>query len=154
MDRVLEFIDLWMKAQKEFMENWVKSQKEFMENWLAATQKMQESFLAIGGPREGETKETFDLYKAWLTTMVNSSKAMSEEEFAESLAFCQTLPGAIAVQTAAHVAWRLRGPLGALVALRQQLRHLDTDLDVAILKLIAGGNRRSGFHGGHARPML
>ena len=79
MDRVLEFIDLWMKAQKEFMENWVKSQKEFMENWLAATQKMQESFLAIGGPREGETKETSDLYKTWLTTMVNSSKVMSEE---------------------------------------------------------------------------
>ncbi len=44
--------------------------------------------------------------KGWLT----------EEEFAESLAFCQTLPGAIAVQTAAHVAWRLRGPMGALVA--------------------------------------
>src|SRR5512142_1343208 len=79
MDKVLGFMDLWMKAQKEFMENWVKSQKEFMENWLAATQKMQESFLAMGGPREGETKETFDLYKAWLTTMVNSSKVMSEE---------------------------------------------------------------------------
>ncbi|HEX9137061.1 MAG TPA: hypothetical protein VF905_08975 [Nitrospirota bacterium] len=79
MDRVLEFIDLWMKAQKEFMDQWVKSQKEFMENWLAATQKMQESFLAMGGPREGETKETFDLYKAWLTTMANSSKVMSEE---------------------------------------------------------------------------
>src|SRR5512147_1688373 len=79
MDKVLEFIDLWVKAQKEFMDQWVKSQKEFMENWLSATQKMQESFLAMGGPREGETKETFDLYKAWLTTMVNSSKVMSEE---------------------------------------------------------------------------
>lgn len=79
MDRVLEFIDLWVKAQKEFMDQWVKSQKEFMENWLAATQKMQESFLSMGEPREGETKETLDLYKAWLDTMVNSSKVMSEE---------------------------------------------------------------------------
>jgi hypothetical protein len=33
-------------------------------------------------------------------------------------------------------------PLGALVALRQQLRHLDTDLDAAILKLIGDGNHQ------------
>jgi hypothetical protein len=57
----------------------VKSQKEFMENWLAAIKKMQESFLTAEGPREGEAKETFDLYKAWITTMVNSSKLMTEE---------------------------------------------------------------------------
>lgn len=44
--------------------------------------------------------------KGWLT----------EEEFAESLAFCQTLPGPIAVQTAAHIGWRTGGPLGALLA--------------------------------------
>ena len=44
--------------------------------------------------------------KLWLT----------DDEFSESLAFCQTLPGPIAVQTGAHVAWRLRGALGALVA--------------------------------------
>lgn len=79
MDRILEFVDAWMQSQKEFMEHWVKSQKEFMENWLAATKKMQESFLTAGRPREGEAKETFDLYNAWLTTMVNSSKLMTEE---------------------------------------------------------------------------
>jgi len=43
--------------------------------------------------------------KGWLT----------EDEFAESLAFCQTLPGPIAVQTAAHIGWRTGGPLGALL---------------------------------------
>jgi hypothetical protein len=79
MDGILEFIDAWMKSQKEFMEHWVKSQKEFMENWLAATKKMQESFLAAGGPGEGEAKETFDPYRAWLTSMVNSSKLMTDE---------------------------------------------------------------------------
>ena len=79
MDKVLEFVDAWMKAQKEFMENWVKAQKEFMENWLEATKKMQESFLSMGGTQEGTTKETFDVYKSWLTTMVNSSKVFTDE---------------------------------------------------------------------------
>jgi chromate transporter len=62
---------------------------------------------AYGGPAiVAEIRKVTVFEKGWLT----------EEEFAESLAFCQTLPGAIAVQTAAHVAWRLRGPMGALVA--------------------------------------
>lgn len=78
MDRPLEFIDAWTKAQKDFMENWLKSQKEFMEHWLATTKKMQESFLAAG-PREGEAKEAFDLYQAWLAAMVNASKIMTDE---------------------------------------------------------------------------
>jgi hypothetical protein len=79
MDKGLEFVDAWMKAQKEFMENWVKAQKEFMENWLEATKKMQESILKIGLPPEGTAKETQDLYKSWLTTMVNSSKIFTDE---------------------------------------------------------------------------
>jgi hypothetical protein len=41
-----------------------------------------------------------------------------------------------------NVALIHRLPLGALVALRQQLRHLDTDLDAAILKLMADGNHQ------------
>ena len=79
MDKVLEFVDAWMKSQKEFMENWVKAQKEFMENWLEATKKMQESFLKMGAPQERTAKETQDLYKSWLTTMVNSSKVFTDE---------------------------------------------------------------------------
>ena len=62
---------------------------------------------AYGGPAiVAQIRKVTVVERGWLT----------EEEFAESLAFCQTLPGAIAVQTAAHVAWRLRGPMGALVA--------------------------------------
>jgi chromate transporter len=62
---------------------------------------------AYGGPAiVAQIRQVTVLERGWLT----------DEEFAESLAFCQTLPGAIAVQTAAHVAWRLRGPLGALLA--------------------------------------
>ncbi len=47
---------------------------------------------------------------------VRDKRWLTDDEFGESLAFCQTLPGPIAVQTGAHVAWRLRGALGALVA--------------------------------------
>ncbi len=47
---------------------------------------------------------------------VHKKRWLTDDEFSESLAFCQTLPGPIAVQTGAHVAWRLRGALGALVA--------------------------------------
>jgi hypothetical protein len=79
MDKVLEFLDAWVKAQKEFMENWVRSQKEFIEKWLEATKKMQESFLSMGGSREGTTQETLNLYRSWLTTMENSAKAYADE---------------------------------------------------------------------------
>ncbi len=42
---------------------------------------------------------------------------LDEEEFSETLAFCQTLPGPVAVQTAAHVGWRLYGGPGVAIAL-------------------------------------
>jgi hypothetical protein len=50
-----------------------------MENWLEATKKMQETFLSMGGTQEGTAKEMFDVYKSWLTTMVNSSKVFTDE---------------------------------------------------------------------------
>ena len=31
MEKVLEFVDAWMKSQKEFMESWMTSQRDFME---------------------------------------------------------------------------------------------------------------------------
>jgi len=59
---------------------------------------------AYGGPAiVAQIRQMAVLKKKWLT----------EEEFQESLAFCQTLPGPIAVQTAAHIGWRLYGGLGA-----------------------------------------
>ena len=50
-------------------------------------------------------------------TVVERKRWVSEEEFQESLALCQFLPGPIAVQTAAHIGWRLRRGLGAAIAL-------------------------------------
>lgn len=61
---------------------------------------------SYGGPAiVAQIRAVTVLKKKWLT----------EDEFQESLAFCQTLPGPIAVQTAAHVGWRMGGPLGALL---------------------------------------
>lgn len=79
MDKVLEFLDAWMKSQKEFMEKWVRSQKEFMENWTDATRKMQEAFLSMGEGQEGTSTDRSNLYRSWLTTMVNSSKVFTDE---------------------------------------------------------------------------
>jgi hypothetical protein len=79
MEKLTEYVEAWMKSQKEFMDNWVKSQKEFMENWTEATKKLQESFMNMGGSQEGPAKEILTHYNAWLTTMVNSSKAFTDE---------------------------------------------------------------------------
>ena len=62
---------------------------------------------SYGGPAiVARVRETM-LRKGWV----------SEDELAESLAFCQLLPGPIVVQLAAHVGWRRRGGLGAFVSL-------------------------------------
>ncbi len=63
---------------------------------------------SYGGPAiVGRIREVCVLDKKWL----------SGEEFEETLAFCQTLPGPIAVQTAAHIGWRKAGNLGLFVSL-------------------------------------
>jgi len=79
MEKILEYIDAWVKYQKEFMESWLKSQKEFMENWIAATRKIQESMLSMGMVQEGPAKEILTQYKSWLTKMEESSKALTDE---------------------------------------------------------------------------
>lgn len=63
---------------------------------------------SYGGPAiVAQIRRVTVLKKRWLT----------EGEFEESLAFCQTLPGPIAVQTAAHIGWRLHGGMGAFLVL-------------------------------------
>lgn len=41
---------------------------------------------------------------------------VKEEEFEETLSFCQMFPGPIAVQTSAHIGYRLRGNCGSFIA--------------------------------------
>ncbi|MGC8724029.1 MAG: chromate efflux transporter [Acidobacteriota bacterium] len=63
---------------------------------------------SYGGPAiVAQIRQVVVLKRRWLT----------EEEFQESLAFCQTIPGPIAVQTAAHIGWRMYGGLGEAIAL-------------------------------------
>ncbi len=50
------------------------------------------------------------------TVTVRRKGWLADDEFQESLAFCQTLPGPVAVQTSAHIGWRLGGAPGALCA--------------------------------------
>jgi hypothetical protein len=79
MDKMIEFVDTMMKSQKEFMENWVNSQKQFMESWTDAAKIMQGSLLNMGEPQEGTSKEMINLYRSAITTMMDSSKVLTDE---------------------------------------------------------------------------
>ncbi len=74
---------------------------------------MARTFLRIGATSYGgpaivaQIREVVVLEKRWLT----------EEEFRESLAFAQMIPGPVATQTAAHIGWRLHGGPGVLAAM-------------------------------------
>ncbi len=48
--------------------------------------------------------------------IVDKKKWINEEEFKETLGFCQMFPGPIAVQTSAHIGYRLRGVVGSFFA--------------------------------------
>lgn len=79
MEKILEYVDTWMKSQKEFMESWVNSQKEFTENWTVATRIIHGSLLSMARPPEGSTKEILDLYQSALMAMVDSSKVLTDK---------------------------------------------------------------------------
>ncbi|MBP1619866.1 MAG: chrA, partial [Acidobacteria bacterium] len=74
---------------------------------LAAT-LFRVGLTAYGGPAiVAQIRQAIVFEKRWL----------SDEEFQESVAFAQMLPGPVAIQTAAHVGWRLHGAHGAFLAL-------------------------------------
>ncbi len=85
-----------------------------MEDGLAVTAwRMAGTFFRIGATSYGgpaivaRIREVTVQDKRWLT----------EDEFRESLAFAQMLPGPIATQTAAHIGWRLHRGIGVLLAM-------------------------------------
>ncbi|MFI5143638.1 MAG: chromate efflux transporter [Thermoanaerobaculales bacterium] len=75
--------------------------------------QMARTFFRIGATSYGgpaivaQIREVTVLQEGWV----------SEQEFQESLAFCQMVPGPIAVQTSAHIGWRLHGGIGTFLAL-------------------------------------
>jgi chromate transporter len=74
---------------------------------------MAKTFFRVGATSYGgpaivaQIRQVTVLQKGWL----------SEDEFRESLAFAQMLPGPIAVATAAHIGWRLHRGVGTLLAM-------------------------------------
>ena len=79
MEKLVEYVEAWTKAQKEFMERWVQSQKEFTENWVVATKLIQDSLISMARPPEGAGREILDLYQSALMAMVDSSKVLTDE---------------------------------------------------------------------------
>jgi chromate transporter len=75
--------------------------------------QMTKTFFRIGATSYGgpaivaQIREAVVLQQQWL----------SEDEFRESVAFAQLLPGPVATQTAAHVGWRLHRGQGVLLAM-------------------------------------
>jgi len=80
---------------------------------VASLREVAGTFLRIGATSYGgpaivaQIRRVTVFEKRWLT----------DDEFRESLAFVQTLPGPIATQTAAHIGWRLHGGRGVLAAM-------------------------------------
>jgi hypothetical protein len=78
MEQLLEYVDGWMKSQKDFMESWVKSQKEFTANWMVATRIIQGSLVSMAKPPDG-SKDILDFYKSALIAMVESTNSLTDE---------------------------------------------------------------------------
>ena len=74
---------------------------------------MAGTFLRIGATSYGGPAIVAQIRK----TTVQEKRWLSEDEFRESLAFAQMLPGPIATQTAAHIGWRLHRGVGVLLAM-------------------------------------
>jgi len=76
--------------------------------WQLAKTFFRVGATSYGGPAiVAQIRDVTVLKKHWLT----------EDEFRESLAFAQMLPGPIAVATAAHIGWRLHRGAGTFLAM-------------------------------------
>jgi hypothetical protein len=89
MAKEFEILDSYVQSQKEFMETLMNTQKELWERMTESTRKMQEAMLnpifqpqsqGTGGEMgEGAQKEAFNIYNTMVETMVNTSKAYTDE---------------------------------------------------------------------------
>jgi chromate transporter len=82
---------------------------------------------------------------AYLREFALKREWLSDESFADGAALCQSIPGATAMQTAAYVGLRVRGPLGALAA------FTGFGLPAFVLMVVLSMVYRAS---GHARPVL
>ncbi len=76
--------------------------------WRMAATLLRIGATSYGGPAiVAQIRRVTVIEQGWIT----------DEEFRESLAFAQMLPGPVATQTAAHVGWRLHRGRGVLLAM-------------------------------------
>ena len=76
--------------------------------WRVAGTFFRIGATSYGGPAiVAQIRHVTVLEKRWLT----------EDQFRESVAFAQMLPGPVATQTAAHIGWRLHGGRGVVLAM-------------------------------------
>lgn len=75
--------------------------------------RMTATFLRIGATSYGGPAIVAQIRKV----TVHDKGWLTDDEFRESLAFAQMLPGPIATQTAAHIGWRLHRGAGVLLAM-------------------------------------
>ncbi len=82
--------------------------KSAVSRWQIFATFLRIGATSYGGPAiVAQIRNVAVLERGWLT----------EDEFRESLAFAQMLPGPVATQTAAHIGWRLGGGVGVLLAM-------------------------------------
>jgi chromate transporter len=79
---------------------------------VASRLELARTFFVIGLTSYGGPAIVAQIRKV----VVQRRRWLDDAEFQESLALCQLLPGPIAVQTAAHVGWRLHRGVGAVIA--------------------------------------
>jgi chromate transporter len=85
------------------------------EQLREAAQQARLSSLFLGFLRLGVTAFGGPAMVAYIRDLaVKKKRWLSEESFADGTALCQSIPGATAMQVAAYVGFRARGPAGAL----------------------------------------
>jgi hypothetical protein len=80
MESQLDYFDAWTNTHKAFIGNILNAQKELRSLWIDSVQKMQDSFSQMPGVQENpQAKEALNLYNPWFSTMLNTTKAISDE---------------------------------------------------------------------------
>jgi predicted solute-binding protein len=77
MEKAFEFIDPWLRSQKNFLDNWTGSQKELMDNWIESIKKIQLSFGTMADTRR-VSPQLLERFNSWYITMLSSSRAFTE----------------------------------------------------------------------------
>ena len=80
METQLDYFDTIAKTQKQALESLIATQKQVSAQYLETMQKVQESITSLPGtPDTPQAKEATSLFNTWFSTMLNATKAISDE---------------------------------------------------------------------------